>query len=62
MFKGYDYVFVEKNGEKLNHLKKGFWEAVSNAGLTRRDSNGKKERFRFHDLSLHYSRIFLIRE
>jgi integrase len=31
-------------------LKKGFWEAVSKAKLTRRGPNGKKERFRFHDL------------
>ncbi len=48
--KGSEYLFVGKGGEKLKHLKKGFWEAAADAGLIRKSPDGKKERFRFHDL------------
>ena len=45
-----EYVFTGEDGGRLRNLKKGFWQAVSDAGLIRKGPGGKSERFRFHDL------------
>jgi len=43
------WVFSNSQGDRIKHLKNGFWKAVERAGLSR-TIDGKKIRFRFHDL------------
>lgn len=44
-----DYIFTNSRGKPLTVLTNAFWYAASEAGLVRWE-NGKKVRFRFHDL------------
>ena len=44
-----DYVFTNAAGTKLTVLTNAFWRAIEEAGLIRYE-DGKKIRFRFHDL------------
>jgi len=44
-----DYVFTNTAGTKLTVLTNAFWKAIEEAGLVRHEE-GKKIRFRFHDL------------
>jgi len=44
-----DYVFTNAAGTKLTVLTNAYWKAIEEAGLVRHEE-GKKTRFRFHDL------------
>ena len=44
-----DYVFTNAAGTRLTVLTNAFWKAIEEAGLVRHEE-GKKIRFRFHDL------------
>jgi integrase len=46
---GGPWVFSNFKGEKIRYLKRGFWDAVAEAGLMRKIGD-KAIRFRFHDL------------